>query len=124
MPASGKKILLIDDEIDLAKIAKERLEGAGYAVAWASNGDEGLKMAAKEGPDLILLDILMPKKDGFEILQALKSDMHTWGIPVIMLSVKTESDVLFKARELGAADYFIKTDDWKDLLKYIERYIS
>ncbi|MFA5149006.1 MAG: response regulator [Candidatus Omnitrophota bacterium] len=124
MPAPGKKILIIDDEMDLAKIAKERLEAAGYAVAWASNGYEGLKMAAKEGPDLILLDILMPKKDGFETLSALKSDILTWGIPVIMLSVKAESDTLLKAQELGAADYFIKTGDWKDLIKYIERYIS
>ncbi|MFA5336316.1 MAG: response regulator [Candidatus Omnitrophota bacterium] len=124
MPAPGKKILIIDDEIDLAKIAKERLEASGYTVVWASNGYEGLKMAAKEGPDLILLDILMPKKDGFETLSALKADMLTWGIPVIMLSVKTESDMLFKARELGAADYFIKTGDWKDLIKYIERYIA
>jgi len=124
MPAQGKKILIIDDEIDLAAIAKERLEAAGYAVLWASNGYEGIKIAVKENPDLILLDILMPKMDGFETLQALKGDMQTWGIPVVMLSVKTESDMLFKARELGAADYFIKTEDWKDLLKYIERYVS
>lgn len=124
MPAAGKKILLIDDEMDLASIAKERLEAAGYIVLWASNGYEGIKTAVKENPDLILLDILMPKMDGFETLQALKGDMQTWGIPVVMLSIKTESDALFKARELGAADYFIKTDDWKDLLKYIERYIK
>ncbi len=124
MPAPGKKILIIDDEIDLAAIAKERLAAAGYTVLWASNGYEGIKIAVKENPDLILLDILMPKMDGFETLQALKGDMQTWGIPVVMLSVKTESDMLFKARELGAADYFIKTEDWKDLLKYIERYVS
>jgi DNA-binding response OmpR family regulator len=124
MPAPGSKILIIDDEIDLAAIAKERLEAAGYAVLWASSGYEGIKIAVKENPDLILLDILMPKMDGFETLQALKGDMQTWGIPVVILSIKTESDMLFKARELGAADYFIKTEDWKDLIKYIERYIK
>jgi DNA-binding response OmpR family regulator len=124
MPAPGKKILIIDDEMDLVLIAKQRLEASGYNVVWASNGDEGLKLAAKEKPDLILLDILMPKKDGFETLQRLKSDMLTWGIPVIMLSVKTESETLFKAQELGAVDYFIKTEDWKGLIKYIERYMA
>lgn len=123
MVISGKKVLIIDDEIDLAKIAKERLEANGYQVFWAKDGDEGIRMAVEEKPDLILLDILIPKKDGLVTLQELKSDMLTWGIPVIMLTIKSESDTMMKAQELGAADYFMKTDDWQELLKYIRRYI-
>ena len=124
MRALGKKILIIDDEIDLAKIAKQRLEASEYRVVWAKDGDEGVKMAKDEKPDIILLDVLMPKKDGFGVLHELKSDMRTWGIPVIMLTIKSETDSMFRAQELGAVDYFIKTDDWKELIKYVRKYLG
>jgi len=124
MFSDKKKILIIDDEADLIALAKQRLEAGGYRVFYAEDGEDGIKMAAKEKPDLILLDIMMPKKDGFEVLQHLKSDANMWNIPVVMLTVRTETEAMFKAKDLGAVDYFIKTDDWQELVKYISRYLS
>ncbi len=119
-----KKILIIDDEADLAKIAEHKLEAAGYAAIRAGSGDEGIKAAVREKPGLIFLDVMMPKKDGFETLRELKSDTVTLGIPVVMLTIKDETDVMLKAKELGASDYFIKSNDWQELVKYAKKYLG
>ncbi|MEK9152915.1 MAG: response regulator [Patescibacteria group bacterium] len=105
---TGKKVLIVDDDAFLAGIYATKLEIDGFQVASARDGEEGLKAAAKELPDLILLDVLMPKLDGFEVLKRLKADPATKGIPVIMLTNLGQKEDVEKGLSEGAEDYLIK----------------
>lgn len=117
-----KKILLIEDENDLVETTKFALEKVGYEVYSASSGEEGIEKFESISPDLILLDINMPKMDGFETLHRLKNvypkNEH---IPVIMLTVRTDMDSIFQAKGFGAQDYVIKSADISILLAKIEK---
>ena len=116
----GKKILVVDDEPYLAEMIANRLEANRYSVATALSGRDALDQVAKGKPDLILLDILMPDMDGYQILRRLKEDPKTQSLPVIMLTVKKWSDDIKKAMESGAADYIVKPFNPSDVLKKIE----
>jgi DNA-binding response OmpR family regulator len=102
------KVLIVDDDAFLSGIYATKLELEGFAVVSARDGDEGLKAAAAERPDLILLDVLMPKLDGFEVLKRLKSAEETKAIPVIMLTNLGQKEDIEKGLEGGAVDYLIK----------------
>ena len=80
-----KKILIVDDERDIVKVLVIRLESSGYEVISAFDGAQGVFMAHKEQPDLIILDIRMPAGDGFSVAERLKRSTHTWTIPIIFL---------------------------------------
>jgi DNA-binding response OmpR family regulator len=104
-----KNILIIDDEKDLCFFVKANLELSGdYKVAFETDGEKGIKSAQRNKPDLILLDIVMPKFDGFEVLKRLKEDPHTITIPVIMLSALGDDDSKIKASGLYNEDYIVK----------------
>jgi len=106
---ASKKILIIDDEEDLSFFVKANLELAGYyEVVVATSGKAGIKAASQYKPDLILLDIMMPKMDGFEVLKKLKSSHATFSIPVIMLTAKGDDESKLKASKLYDEDYIIK----------------
>ncbi|MDD5195046.1 MAG: response regulator [Candidatus Omnitrophica bacterium] len=124
MDLAVKKILIIDDDLDILELAKERLSFHGYKVSIAKDGEEGLRKAGAESPDLILLDIIMPRVDGFTVLRRLQADQATRRIPVIMLSAKGETDYLMEGQSCGATDYFIKPCDWQLLLKYLKKYLD
>ncbi len=115
-----KKILIIDDEQDLVDFVKLRLEANNYRVVAAGDGKEGLSACARENPDLVLLDILIPKIDGFKVCQALKKDPRTAGIPVIMLTAKDHADDIKSAKESGVDGYIIKPFDSATLLLSIK----
>lgn len=102
------RILIVDDDAFLAGIYATKLELDGFAVLSARDGDEGLRLAAKEKPDLILLDVLMPKLDGFEVLKRLKEDPASKEIPVIMLTNLGQKEDVEKGMSEGAVDYLIK----------------
>lgn len=102
------KILLVEDDTFLAGIYAAKFEQAGFAVVLAADGEAGLKAAQKELPDIILLDILMPKMDGFEVLENLKKDAKTKSIPVILLTNLGQREDVDKGLKLGAVDYLIK----------------
>lgn len=123
-PDKKFKILVVDDEPDLVFMVKNILQLNGFEVSTAGNGTEGLKLALKERPDLILLDIIMPEKDGFRMLFELKKDELTRSIPVILLSAKGETSFLFEGERLRANDYIIKPVQAEKLLKYIKRYLT
>ena len=110
MPDEAKKVkvLIVDDDAFLSGIYATKLELDGFAVVSARDGDEGLKAALKEIPDLILLDVLMPKLDGFEVLKRLKAEETTKNIPVIMLTNLGQKEDVEKGLQEGAADYLIK----------------
>jgi DNA-binding response OmpR family regulator len=108
MAASMPKVLIVDDDAFLSGIYATKLELDGFSVVSARDGEEGVKLALKEKPDLILLDVLMPKLDGFEALKRLKADPATKAIPVIMLTNLGQKEDVEKGLEDGAADYLIK----------------
>ena len=101
-------ILLVEDDSFLANIYKTKFEMEGFTVNVAENGELGLKEAKKKKPDLILLDILLPKMDGFTVLQYLKADSALKDVPVILLTNLGQKDDVEKGLKLGAADYLIK----------------
>ena len=117
-----KTILVIDDEEEVLAVIRKRLETQGYKVATAPTAKEGLKKVSEVKPALILLDIMMPEIDGLEVLRLLKSKNDTTSIPVVMLTAKSESKVIFEAEDAGAVDYIIKPYDNKELLDIVAKY--
>jgi CheY-like chemotaxis protein len=105
------KILIIDDETEFVEMVAFRLAKAGYEVDTAADGEAGLAKTRAARPDLILLDIWMPKKDGYQVIAELKADPATAAIPVIFLTASTLPQTLDKLKAAGAADYILKPFD-------------
>ena len=103
-----KKFLLVEDDTFLANIYKTKFEMEGFEVEVAESGDKGLTLSKEVSPDIILLDVLLPKMDGFTILKKLKADKKTEKVPVIMLTNLGQKDDVDKGIKLGAVDYLIK----------------
>ncbi len=108
MAEEKKVILLVEDDKFLAELYSTKLNLEGYETDLATEGKKGLRMAKEKQYDLILLDVILPGMDGFEILKNLKSDKKTRGIPVILLTNLSQKDEIMKGLELGADDYLIK----------------
>lgn len=108
MPAKKVKVLIVDDDVFLSGIYFTKLDNEGFDVIIARDGEECLKVASKEKPDLILLDVLMPKLDGFEALKRLKEDASTKDIPVILLTNLGQKEDVERGVKEGAVDYLIK----------------
>lgn len=119
-----KRILIVDDEPELVKAMQIRLKVAGYEVITAGDGPEGLEKAKKERPDIVLLDLLMPKMDGFQTLERLKQDRETKSIPVIMLTAKSQMTDVHKTADLGAEDYIVKPFDYMAMLGKIKKALQ
>ncbi len=116
----AKKILIVDDEPNIIKVVESRLKANGYDVITASDGAQGIEKARAEKPDLILLDISMPRMNGQEALQKLKQDAATSAIPVIMLTGRTDTEEVVKSVAHGhAADYILKPLIATDFLKKV-----
>lgn len=103
-----KKILFIEDESALQKTFGDILRKEGYEMISALDGEEGLKLAKTEKPDLILLDLILPKVNGFEVLRQLKENSETKEIPIIILTNLEDIEDINKALELGATTYLVK----------------
>lgn len=101
-------ILLVEDDEFLAEIYQKKFEMEGFKISVSDNGEKALVDVKKKKPDLILLDILLPKLDGFAVLEKLKADKETKDIPIIMLTNLGQKDDVEKAQKLGAVDYMIK----------------
>jgi len=110
MAVSGKRILLVEDDRFLRRACEAGLERQGFTLITAADGEEGLRLARTEAPDLILLDILMPKMSGIEVLRALKADEGTRNIPVLVLSNSSREDSMQQAMTLGAIGYLVKAN--------------
>jgi len=102
------KILLVEDDTFLVEMYTTKFELEGFSVIAAEDGKKGLEMAEKENPDIILLDILMPKMDGFAVLDALKKNKELANIPVVLLTNLGQKDDVKKGFEKGAVGYLIK----------------
>ncbi len=115
-----KKILLIEDNNDMRENTAEILELANFKVSTAKNGKEGVELALKDKPDLIICDIMMPVLDGYGVLHMLSKNDETSGIPFIFLTAKSERSDMRKGMEMGADDYLTKPFDDIELLNAIE----
>lgn len=125
MNKTRSKILIVEDDKFLLKAYKIKLEKEGFDIIMASDGNMGLEMAKKDPPSLILLDLMLPKMDGFEFLKKIKSDEKLKHIPVITISVLSQKADHEKAMELGAEGYFIKTDyTLEEIIEKIKNYLK
>lgn len=113
---SKKKILIVDDEKYILLVAKYNLKNAGYDVMIATNGEEAIRLALQEIPHIILLDLMMPSIDGFQVLKELKQDELTKNIPIIIMSARGGVEDKNKAFEFGANDYVLKPFSVQQLL--------
>ena len=119
-----KKILLIEDEELIIKLLSKKLAAIGYDVSLAMNGQEGIEKMKQNIPDLVLLDIVMPRMGGFEVMTEMKKDEKLAKIPVIIISNSGQPLELERAKELGAADWLVKTEfDPKEVAEKIQKYI-
>jgi CheY-like chemotaxis protein len=120
MAEAVRRILLAEDDRFLRKAAETALKRSGFAVLPAVDGEEALRTARAEAPDLILLDLIMPKMQGFEVLRALKADPATAAIPVVILSNLGQDGDMKRAMEAGAVGYFVKANlSLQDLVKRV-----
>ena len=106
----GKTILLVDDDLTLREMYEERLKAEGFIITQASNGEEAIKLAKETNPQIVLLDIMMPKVNGFDVLKSLKADPSTKDIPVIVLSALIQDVDRVEGKKLGAVDYIVKSE--------------
>lgn len=106
----AKKILFVEDEPAIQATLGDFLKAAGFSVSSAADGVSGLEMANKEKPDLILLDLILPKKNGFDVLLELKQNPKTGAIPVVVLTNLESAEDIDRALEAGAAAYLVKTN--------------
>lgn len=105
-----KKILIVEDDQTIGNMYKTGLTNYGYDVVLADDGEKGVNLAKSEKPDIILLDIIMPRVDGFAALSSLKEDPKTKHIPVLMLTNLGQDEDKERGKELGAIDYIVKAD--------------
>jgi len=119
------RIVVADDDRMFRKVAETTLRRQGYDVATASDGEEALQLIRSERPDMIVLDLIMPKLQGFDVLQTLKQDPLTSAIPVIVLSSLTQEQDKQEALDLGAVAYFNKTTfSMSELVKQVESTLA
>jgi len=119
-----KKILVVDDEVDLVKTIQFSLELEGYKVLVSYNGEDALAQARKENPDLILLDIMLPKLDGYKVCRLLKFDEQYKHIPILMMTAKTQEKDKLMGKETGANEYITKPFDMEELMEKIKEYLK
>ena len=119
-----KKILIIDDEVDLLEMVRMRLEANGYNIIIAQDGQEGLEKAQNERPDLILCDVMMPRKDGYEVCSTLKTDERYSKIPLILFTAKAQKDDAEIGQEVGADAYVTKPFESLILINKIEELLN
>ena len=126
MSKINKTILVVEDEVAMLQALSTKLELEGFKVLKAENGEKGLEIALKEHPDLIMLDILMPKMNGIEVLKKIRDD-QSWGaeVLVIMLSNLSDADSVSKVAEHGVYDFLVKTD-WRldDVSKFVKNKLG
>lgn len=119
-----KRILLVDDEIELVDMVKMRLEASGYEVITAYDGQEALNKAKRVKPDLIILDIMLPKMDGYKVCGLLKADIRYSKIPIIMFSAKAQEEDMKLGEEVGAQSYVTKPFEPQVLLSKITELLK
>jgi DNA-binding response OmpR family regulator len=118
------KILVADDSPNIREILKISLEGDGYSVVLAEDGEQALEKVAQEKPDLLIMDVMMPKVNGFQVCRRVKTNPSTHQVPVIMLTAKSGQQDVYWGKDCGADEYLTKPFSTKELVKTIERLLQ
>ena len=118
------KILIVDDNVDTVELLTKRFHAEGYDTSEAYDGEQALQQVVEYQPDIILLDIMMPKIDGYEVSKRLKSYDNTKHIPIIMLSAKARVPDKIKGLDLGADDYIVKPFDYRELSQRVKYWVT
>ena len=119
-----KKILIVDDEKDLVSLVSLHMRISGYEVLVACDGEKALAIAREEKPDLIILDLMLPKMDGWEVCKRLRKESRIGDIPVIMLTARSETGDKLKGFECGADDYVTKPFSPRELVARVKRVLA
>jgi len=118
------RVLVVDDEPDLVRILEFGLKAAGYQVDTAYDGQEGLKKAREQKPDIILLDLMLPKLDGYKVCRLLKFDERYKHIPIMILSARTQEGDQNLAHEMGANRFLTKPYEFAEILEHIKALLK
>ncbi len=124
MATERKRILICDDDPAILRVLQVNLEVEGYETLLAHHGEEALEVANREHPDLIILDIMMPRLDGYQTAERLKAADDTKHIPVVFLSAKAQASDIEKGKTYGVEDYLTKPFDPDTLVETIERLLK
>lgn len=119
-----KRILAVDDERHIVRLVQVNLERAGYEVDCAYDGREALEKVKQSKPDLIVLDVMMPHLDGFQVLKTLKANADTRDIPVIMLTAKAQDQDVFRGWQSGVDSYLTKPFNPLELISFVQRILE
>jgi two-component system, OmpR family, alkaline phosphatase synthesis response regulator PhoP len=119
-----KKILVVDDEVDLVETVRFPLEMEGFDVLVSYNGEDALNQARKESPDLIILDLMLPKLDGYKVCRLLKFDERYKHIPILMLTAKAQEKDKTLGMETGANEYITKPFEMDYLMEKVKAYLN
>jgi DNA-binding response OmpR family regulator len=119
-----KKILVVDDEVDLVETVRFPLKMEGFDVLVSYNGEDALNQARKESPDLIILDLMLPKLDGYKVCRLLKFDERYKHIPILMLTAKTQEKDKTLGMETGANEYITKPFEMDYLMEKVKAYLN
>ncbi len=119
-----KKVLIVDDEADIIEILQYVLETQGYECITAFDGEEGLKLAREANPDLIILDVMMPKINGYKISRLLKFDAKYKDIPIIMITARSQNEDKAIGEETGADEYITKPFQVDEVVEKVKSYLG
>lgn len=119
-----KKILIVDDEQDIVESLKFVLESSDYTCYCAYNGEDGLKLARDIMPDLIILDVMMPRINGYKISRLLKFDKKYKDIPILMVTARSQEEDKLIGEETGVDEYITKPFDLDEVLKIVQKYLG
>lgn len=125
MATTKKTILLVEDEPLLANLLKQQLEKEAFEVVWARDGEEAMKTLRERKPDLILLDLILPKISGFELMEAMRADPQMERAPVIIISNLGQDTDVARGQSLGAVEYFVKAKmSIEELVGHVKSFIQ
>lgn len=117
---TGKNILVVDDDPAIRKVLAQNLSLEGYEVTTVSDGEEALETVAAAVPDLVILDVMMPRLDGYGVLEKLRAESDTEDLPVILLTAKSSADDVWEGWQRGADYYMTKPFDIEELLRFMD----
>lgn len=124
MSSNRPRVLIADDDRDILELVAFRLGHAGYETITADDGAEALRLAREQQPDLVVLDVMMPKKDGYEVMRALRTDQATRRTPVILLTARAQESDVSRGFEAGADDYVRKPFSPQELTARVQAILG
>ncbi len=125
MPENSKKVLIVEDDIHVSKVFQVQVEKAGFLSVVADDGEEALKIINAEKPDLVILDLMIPKKDGFEVLEEVRKNPVFEKVPIVIISNLGQDTDKARALGLGATEYLVKIDySIQEIINKIKNYLK